>query len=102
MPPREIELKLEVPIRALPRLAGSALLKGAGGSGRELTNIKSVYFDTEALDLRQRGLSLRVRQIDGRHVQTVKRENGASSPLFARDEWEHDIDTTQPDLEAAR
>jgi len=102
MTPREIELKLEVPIRALSRLTDSALLKGASASGRELTNIKSVYFDTDTLDLRQRGLSLRVRQIDGRHVQTVKRENGARSPLFAREEWEQDIDAKQPDLEAAR
>ena len=45
MTPREIELKLEVPIRALSRLTDSALLKGASASGRELTNIKSVYFE---------------------------------------------------------
>src|SRR6516164_5371502 len=99
---REIELKLEVPIRALSRLADSALLKGADTSTRKPTRIESVYFDTDDLDLRHRGLSLRVRRIDGRHVQTVKQENDASSPLFARNEWEQDIDAKQPDLEAAR
>jgi inorganic triphosphatase YgiF len=99
---REIELKLDVPIHSLPRLAGSLLLKGAANSGRRPATIVSVYFDTEKLKLRRNGVSLRVRRIGRRLVQTVKHENGASTTLFARNEWEHAIHSRQPDLDAVR
>src|SRR6266545_5761999 len=101
-PPREIELKLDVPIHSLPRLNGSSLLKGAAASARKPASVVSVYFDTDKLKLRHKGLSLRVRRIGRRHVQTIKQENGASATLFARNEWEHDTRATQPDLDAAR
>ena len=100
--PREIELKLEVPADRLSRLTGSALLRDTAVSGRKPASLVSVYFDTDNRKLRQKGLSLRVRRIGRRLVQTVKRENGAGASLFARDEWEHDIHTRQPDLDAAR
>jgi len=101
-PPREIELKLDVPIHSLPRLNGSSLLKGAAASARKPASVVSVYFDTDKLKLRHKGLSLRVRRIGRRLVQTVKQENSASAALFARNEWEHDIRAKQPDLDAAR
>jgi len=41
----------------------------------------SVYFDTDELKLRDKGLSLRVRRIGRHHVQTIK----------PRNEWEHQI-----------
>jgi triphosphatase len=97
--PREIELKLDVSARNLPQLTASSLLKGAAKSASSLV---SVYFDTDKLKLRQQGLSLRLRQIDGRLVQTVKQENDGSAALFARGEWEHDVHGNQPDLDAAR
>jgi inorganic triphosphatase YgiF len=101
-PPREIELKLDVPIHSLRRLNGSSLLKGAAASAGNPASVVSVYFDTDKLKLRHHGLSLRVRRIGRRLVQTVKQENGAGAALFARNEWEHDIRARQPDLDAAR
>jgi inorganic triphosphatase YgiF len=101
-PPREIELKLDVPIHSLPRLNRSSLLKGAGRSAGKPASVVSVYFDTDKLKLRHKGLSLRVRRIGRRLVQTVKQENGNGAALFARNEWEKDIRTRQPDLDAAR
>jgi inorganic triphosphatase YgiF len=102
-PPREIELKLDVPTRSLPRLTGSTLLNGAATSARKPASLVSTYFDTNKLKLRRKGLSLRVRQIGRRLVQTVKQENGAGGgALLARGEWEHDILAKQPDLDAAR
>jgi inorganic triphosphatase YgiF len=101
--PREIELKLEVPIGNLPRLIASPLLNGANASARKPANLVSVYFDTDKLKLRQRGLSLRLRHMGRRHVlQTVKQQHNGNAALFARGEWEHDISTNQPDLDAAR
>ncbi len=100
-PPREIELKLDVPIPSLPRLSRSSLLKGRAASARKPASLVSVYFDTKKLKLHNNSLSLRVRRIGRRHVQTIKKENGASAGLFDRNEWEHEIRAKQPDLDAA-
>src|ERR1700730_8642517 len=101
-PPREIELKLDVPVHNLPRLTASSLLKGANKSAAKPVNLVSVYFDTDKLQLHQKGLSLRVRRIGRHYVQTIKQENNGNVALFARGEWERDVPTKQPDLDAAR
>ena len=100
--PREIELKLDVPVHDLPFLTASSLLKGTNKSAAKPVSLVSVYFDTDRLKLREKGLSLRVRSIGRHHVQTVKQENNGNAALFARGEWEQDIQTKQPDLDAAR
>jgi triphosphatase len=102
-PPREIELKLELPAASLARLARSSLIRAAGKvSSKRSSTLVSVYFDTAKLKLRNQGLSLRVRRAGRRHVQTIKQDADASAALFARNEWERDIAGTQPDLDAAR
>jgi triphosphatase len=101
-PAREVELKLEVPAHSFYRLARSALLRAARKKSSKPATLVSVYFDTANLKLRNKGLSLRVRRIGRRHVQTIKRENGESAALFARDEWEHPISGRQPDLDVAQ
>jgi adenylate cyclase class IV len=101
-PPREIELKLEVPARNLPRLTAGSLLKGVTTSATEPARLVSVYYDTKKGKLRQQGLSLRVRRTGRRLVQTVKQEHNGNAALFARGEWEQDIDAKQPNLDAAR
>src|ERR1700730_13287673 len=85
---REIELKLEVPMRNLPRLAASPLLKGVTTLERKPADLVSTYFDTNKLKLRQHGLSLRVRRIGSRLVQTVKQEHNGNAALFTRGEGE--------------
>jgi len=95
--PHEIELKFEVPIARLPDLSRGPLLKGAGSPGRKPASLVSVYFDTKKLKLRRKALSLRIRRVGRRVVQTVKQETGAGT--FVRDEWEHDIRGRQPDFE---
>jgi triphosphatase len=62
----------------------------------------SVYFDTKKQKLRRKGVSLRVRQVDGRHLQTIKEAGNPTVGLFRRNEWESDIDGAQPDFAAAR
>src|SRR6516162_9561017 len=54
------------------------------------------------VQLHQKGLSLRVREIGRHHVQTIKQENSGNTALFARGEWEHNVSAKQPDLDAAR
>jgi inorganic triphosphatase YgiF len=100
--PREVELKLAVSANNIARLNRSSLLKGAATASRKPATLVSVYFDTDKLKLRRNGLSLRVRRIDRRHVQTIKEETGESAALFARNEWEHDVSGERPDLDIAR
>jgi inorganic triphosphatase YgiF len=102
--PREIELKLDLPVHDLALLTASSLLKGANKSAAKPVslNLVSVYFDTNRLKLREKGFSLRVRRIGRHHVQTVKQENNGNAALFARGEWEQEIHAKQPDLDAAR
>ncbi len=100
-PPREFELKLEVPANSLARLTRSPVILAASKKSSKPATLVSVYFDTDKLKLRNKGLSLRVRRIGSRHVQTIKQDADASAALLARNEWERDIAGKQPDLDAA-
>jgi triphosphatase len=98
-PPREIELKLEVPEHALARLTRIPLLRKTGDGARRAASLVSVYYDTDKLKLRKHGLTLRVRRIGRRHVQTIKQENVANAAFMNRGEWERDIVGREPSLE---
>lgn len=58
--------------------------------------LESVYYDTPSLDLKARGLSLRVRSSSAGKVQTVK-ALGAQSGLFVRAELETLLSCDGPD-----
>ena len=62
-PPREIELKLQVPEQALARLTRSSLLREARTGTQRPAYLVSVYYDTDTQKLRKHGLTLRVRRI---------------------------------------
>ena len=61
----------------------------------------SVYFDDRHRTLQKKGLSLRVRQIGERRIQTIKASNGHAGPID-RGEWEAVVTASRPDLAAAR
>lgn len=69
----ERELKF-VADRATLRAALALRLPGAITCGPVSQALKSTYFDTEALELTRRGVSLRVRQSGGNYVLGVKRD----------------------------
>jgi triphosphatase len=89
----ELELKLEAGGGELDALAKAPLLARAGFAAGDQV---STYFDTPQRELQAAGLSLRVRRIAARHVQTVKVEGTAAAGLFARPEWERDVADAQP------
>ena len=62
------------------------------------TDLSSVFYDTPDRALRKHGITLRVRHVQGRFVQTVKREAG--SDLSDRGEWETEIGGPEPDRAA--
>ncbi len=90
----EIELKLRitpediVAVRKHPRFADAL---------PDQETLNSVYFDTDKRFLYKHGLTLRVRHIGDRRVQTIK-TGSQSSGLLERSEWEKVIEGDQPDL----
>jgi triphosphatase len=91
----EIELKLSIPAGRARRLGERPPLRQTKATGPTRHRLVSVYFDTPDLDLRRRGVGLRVRHMDGRRLQTIKCDGG--SP-FGRFECEEEIGRDRPDL----
>ncbi|NJN18871.1 MAG: CYTH domain-containing protein [Oscillochloris sp.] len=86
----EIEAKFRVSDRRvftgllrLTTLAGANLIPQSAAEYQTTT-----YFDTADDRLRARGASLRVREVAGRRVATVKRSRGLDGLIHLRDEWE--------------
>jgi triphosphatase len=96
---KEIELKLELPPGSLAALKRVPLLRSLKETPRQTTEV-SVYFDSDKQKLRKKGLTLRVRRVGDRYVQTIKATGNLGS--FERDEWETEIAGQDPDLSLAR
>lgn len=86
-PDREIELKFACAAEDL-----AAVLAAAPAGDDETRELISVYFDTADLALQKAGASLRVREHQGKRVQTVKRGRG-----LVREEHETPIEGLAPD-----
>ena len=94
--PEEIELKLRIAPEDIVALGNHPRFAGAlHDPTRETLN--SVYFDSDNWFLYKHGLTLRVRHIGDKRVQTIKTVN-QSSGLHERSEWEQVIEGDLPDL----
>ena len=92
----EIELKLRgTPARL--KAAMARLQKTASKIEPFKKDLRAVYFDTAKDDLHAKGLSFRVREEDGRFVQTLKRV-GVDSDALTRGEWSDRISAAAPEL----
>ena len=95
---REFELKLALSEEDYERLHAHPKLAGSQRERSEKV-LKSVYYDTPDLRLRDLGVTLRVRNDAKGFLQTVKAEteleNGISNPI----EVEAPVETPKPDLE---
>jgi inorganic triphosphatase YgiF len=87
-------LKLAARVRDLPALQ-RALESMASSQGRP-ARLVNTYYDTGDRRLRQRGLVLRVRERNGRFVQTVKSDSQPEAGALARGEWEDAIPGPKP------
>jgi triphosphatase len=97
--PLEVELKLELPAAALPQFRKLPLIRELAASAKRSSQV-SVYFDSDKQKLRRYGLTLRVRRIGDRYIQTIKATQ--NSNILSRNEWESEIADGQPDLVQAR
>ena len=98
---REVELKFEILAKDIPALEDSPLL---GNLSCDRERQTSIYFDTPDESLREAGISLRVRESEGRYVQTVKvkADIAPGGGLFDREEYETPIPSSTPDLNGVR
>jgi inorganic triphosphatase YgiF len=96
----ESEVKFEASARDLRKLAATRILRPSDGQLPRHKYLVSTYFDTPKLLLRKNGVSLRVRQAGKKRIQTIKTVNGGIS--LCRGQWEHKLQSDEPDLRAAR
>ncbi|UQV45235.1 CYTH and CHAD domain-containing protein [Janthinobacterium lividum] len=96
----EIELKLLLAPQDAPRLRAHPLLAQTAQTAPEVLQMHDIYVDTPDLQLCRHQAGLRVRQVDGRWVQTLKAGGTVSGGLHSRHEWEGDVPGPQPDLAA--
>jgi inorganic triphosphatase YgiF len=96
--PREIEMKLALDPAAIETLLRHPWI-GAARKARA-DRLYAIYYDTPEQDLRQAGLSLRVRRQGDGWVQTLKADGGTRSLLLDRSEWETPVPDRQLDWRA--
>ncbi|MFA6070962.1 MAG: CYTH and CHAD domain-containing protein [Janthinobacterium sp.] len=94
----EIELKLLLAPQDAPRLRAHPLLAQTAQTAPQVLQMHDIYVDTPDLQLCRHQAGLRVRQVDGRWVQTLKAGGNVSGGLHSRHEWEDDVPGPQPDL----
>ncbi|MBU3076445.1 CHAD domain-containing protein [Sphingomonas quercus] len=93
----EVELKLDLTPACADAVEASSLLADAPRHVQQ----HAIYFDTPDRKLARAGFSLRIRRADGRRVQTIKRAGKGAAGLFARSEWEREIEGDTPILDDA-
>jgi len=97
--PTEVELKLSASPHALRQGAGLPWLHRLASGPIKRNTVTSVYFDTRKFKLRDNGLTLRIRRIGRKRLQTIKRDGAGAS---GREEWEEEIAGDAPDFKRAK
>jgi len=81
----EIELKLGLRPQHVLRVKEAPLFRK---SKAQQQHLRSIYFDTDAFQLKHRGIALRIRRVGKQWIQTLKAEAQSVGSLTHRPEWE--------------
>lgn len=95
---REIELKAITGPNQLKLIADIPIIKRHATGRIRSSKLTTVYFDTPNHALRQQGLSLRVREIDGILMQCLKQSHERLGEMLVRTEWEGPVPSENPDI----
>ncbi|TNC82375.1 MAG: hypothetical protein C9356_05000 [Oleiphilus sp.] len=93
---QEIELKLKIS-QGEKRDLVAELLPLIHVQSFWCTELKNQYFDSPDLLLHQRKVALRIREKDGRYIQTLKTQGTVVDGLHQRGEWEWELAEAQLD-----
>ena len=96
----EVELKLLLDPRHAARVREHRLLAQYATEEPVLLSMHDVYVDTPDLQLCRHQAGLRVRQVDGAWVQTLKAGGSVRGGLHSCHEWESEVDGPQVRLDA--
>lgn len=94
--PIEVELKLALAPSSIEALERHPLLVAMPALTQTLAN---TYFDTPANALADARIALRLRNVDGRVLQTVKTAGQGGGGLSSRQEWEWPVPHDELDLQ---
>ncbi len=95
---REFELKLEIPAAAANKVMRLPWLWEQASGEMQPRHMSTTYYDTPKYALRQKGISLRVRRVGAKNIQTVKAISPRKASPIDRSEWEREIAGEVPEL----
>lgn len=98
--PNEVELKLLIASRDIPRFWRHPLLAAHTQRKLPVQKLLSVYYDTPELTLHKNKVAVRLRRVGKRWIQTVKTEGSVAAGLHQRPEWEHETTEHTLDFQA--
>tara|TARA_B100000989_G_scaffold294137_1_gene272618 strand:+ start:5417 stop:6043 length:627 start_codon:yes stop_codon:yes gene_type:complete len=97
----ETELKLSIAATDIPAFKAHPAIVEATIKGPEELPLLNTYFDTPDFTLRQHGYGLRIREQQGRFIQTLKAKGEETyAGLHQRQEWETELDGFAIDVTA--
>lgn len=96
----EIELKLLIAPSAVGAFRRHPLLKQLAIVKPYQQQLISTYFDTPDYYLMRHCAALRVREVGGKLIQTLKAGGQVAGGLHQRNEWESEVTELRPDLTA--
>lgn len=79
------------------KAAFARLKKDALKASAFTQHLHAIYFDTAKDDLHAKGLSFRIREENGRWIQTLK-QSAADAEALTRGEWSDDVAAAAPEL----
>ncbi|MBA5605242.1 CYTH and CHAD domain-containing protein [Duganella sp. FT3S] len=94
----EVELKLLLDPADNGKLVRHPLLAAHARARQRKARLTARYFDTPGLHLLRHGAGLRVRQVEGQWIQTMKAGGSVQGGLHARLEWEGPVPDELPRL----
>ncbi|WP_299733946.1 CYTH domain-containing protein [uncultured Endozoicomonas sp.] len=95
---QEIELKLAVPQALINTVKHHPFWQSYSASAPKTVQLGNIYFDTADLKLNQEKVALRIREIDGEFIQTLKTKGTSHQGITRRGEWEWQLSSPELDL----